>query len=164
MNHSARVAVLGLGYVGCVTAACLAKLGHRVIGVDRDEYKVQNVLAGKAPFYEPGLEEIVRETSACGFLTATVSLAEGLADADVALICVGTPSEANGNLGLGQLKRVSEDIAALLPGRKKKLVVTVRSTVFPGTCEEIVMKALGEGACHAVVSNPEFLREGTAVR
>lgn len=158
------VAVLGLGYVGCVTAACLAKLGHRVIGVDRDEYKVENVLAGKAPFYEPGLEELVRETSACGLLSATVSLKEGLADADVALICVGTPSEANGNLGLGQLKRVSEDIAALLPGRRKKLVVTVRSTVFPGTCEEIVMKALGDGAGHAVVSNPEFLREGTAVR
>jgi GDP-mannose 6-dehydrogenase len=132
--------------------------------VDRDEYKVQNVLAGKAPFYEPGLEEIVRETAGSGLLTASVSLAEGLADADVALICVGTPSEANGNLGLGQLKRVSEDIAALLPGRAKKLVVTVRSTVFPGTCEEIVMKALGEGDCHSVVSNPEFLREGTAVR
>jgi GDP-mannose 6-dehydrogenase len=158
------VAVLGLGYVGCVTAACLAKLGHRVIGVDRDEYKVQNVLAGKAPFYEPGLEEIVRETAASGLLTATISLEEGLADADVALICVGTPSEANGNLGLGQLQRVSEDIAALLPGRKKKLVVTVRSTVFPGTCEEIVMKALGPGDAHSVVSNPEFLREGTAVR
>jgi GDP-mannose 6-dehydrogenase len=158
------VVVLGLGYVGCVTAACLAKLGHRVIGVDRDEYKVQNVLAGKAPFYEPGLEEIVRETAAVGLLTATVSLEEGLAEADIALICVGTPSEANGNLGLGQLKRVSEDIAALLPGRKKKLVVTVRSTVFPGTCEEIVMKALGEGGWHSVVSNPEFLREGTAVR
>ena len=158
------VAVLGLGYVGCVTAACLAKLGHRVVGVDRDEYKVLNVLAGKAPFYEPGLEEIVRETAAAGLLSATVTLAEGLADADVALICVGTPSEANGNLGLEQLKRVSEDIAVLLPGRSKKLIVTVRSTVFPGTCEEIVMKALGEDPGHSVVSNPEFLREGTAVR
>jgi GDP-mannose 6-dehydrogenase len=159
-----KVAVLGLGYVGCVTAACLAKLGHRVIGVDRDEYKVGNVLAGKAPFYEPGLEEIVKETVAEGLLGATSSLAEALEDADVALVCVGTPSEANGNLGLGQLKRVSEEIAALLPGRKKKLFVTIRSTVFPGTCEEVVMKALGGGPGHSVVSNPEFLREGTAVR
>jgi GDP-mannose 6-dehydrogenase len=158
------VAVLGLGYVGCVTAACLAKLGHRVIGVDRDEYKVQNVLAGKAPFYEPGLEEIVRETVSAGLLSATVSLSDGLFDADVALICVGTPSETNGNLGLGQLQRVSEDIAALLPGRTKKLVVTVRSTVFPGTCEEVVMRALNDWPCASVVSNPEFLREGTAVR
>ena len=156
------VAVLGLGYVGCVTAACLARLGHKVIGVDRDEYKVSNVLAGKAPFYEPGLEEIVRETSSNGLLSATTSLEEGLRDADIALICVGTPSEPNGNLGLGQLKRVSEDIGQLLAGRKKRLIVVVRSTVFPGTCEDVVMPALGELGC--VVSNPEFLREGTAVR
>ncbi len=158
------VAVLGLGYVGCVTAACLARLGHKVIGVDRDEYKVNNVLAGKAPFYEPGLEEIVRETAAAGILSATTSLAEGLQDADVALICVGTPSESNGNLGLGQLKRVSEDIGALLPTLKKRLIVVVRSTVFPGTCEEVVIPALGPTGHCIVVSNPEFLREGTAVR
>ena len=158
------VAVLGLGYVGCVTAACLAKLGHKVTGVDRDEFKVRNVLAGKAPFYEPGLEEIVAETVGSGLLTATVSLEEGLADADIALVCVGTPSEANGNLGLGQLQRVSEDIALLLAGREKKLVVTIRSTVFPGTCEDVVMKALNGHPLATVVSNPEFLREGTAVR
>jgi len=158
------VAVLGLGYVGCVTAACLARLGHKVVGVDRDQYKVDNVLAGKAPFYEPGLEEIVRETAANGLFTATTSLEEGLIDAEIALICVGTPSEPNGNLGLGQLKRVSEDIGALLEGRKKSLVVVVRSTVFPGTCEEVVMPALGEPGRCSVVSNPEFLREGTAVR
>jgi GDP-mannose 6-dehydrogenase len=159
-----NVAVLGLGYVGCVTAACLAKLGHLVTGVDRDEYKVKNVMAGKAPFYEPGLEEIVKETVAAGLLQATISLADGLAEADIALICVGTPSEANGNLGLGQLRRVAEEIASLLEGRDKKLVVTVRSTVFPGTCEEVVMKALGDHPAVSVVSNPEFLREGTAVR
>jgi GDP-mannose 6-dehydrogenase len=82
----------------------------------------------------------------------------------VALICVGTPSEANGNLGLSQLKRVAEEIGELTPGRSKKLVVTVRSTVFPGTCEEVVMKALGNSRGVSVVSNPEFLREGTAVR
>jgi GDP-mannose 6-dehydrogenase len=158
------VAVLGLGYVGCVTAACLAKLGHRVTGVDPDEFKVQNVLSGKAPFYEPGLEEMVQGTVASGHLRATVSLQVGLAEADVALICVGTPSEANGNLGLGQLERVAEEIARLLPGRTKKLVVTVRSTVFPGTCEEVVMKAFAEHPAVSVVSNPEFLREGSAVQ
>lgn len=158
------VAVLGLGYVGCVTAACLAKLGHDVTGVDRDEYKVGNVLAGRAPFYEPGLEEIVRETAACGRLRATTSLEEGIRDADIALICVGTPSAPNGNLGLEQLQRVSEEIGALLAGRSKQLVVVVRSTVFPGTCEEVVMPAFGDSVNAAVVSNPEFLREGTAVR
>jgi GDP-mannose 6-dehydrogenase len=158
------VAVLGLGYVGCVTAACLAKLGHRVIGVDRDEFKVGNVLAGLAPFYEPGLEEIVSETVANGLLQATTSLEEGLSDADIALICVGTPSEPNGNLGLGQLKRVSEEIGALVPTLTKRLIVVIRSTVFPGTCEEVVWPALGTSRHVAMVSNPEFLREGTAVR
>ncbi len=157
-----KVAVLGLGYVGCVTAACLAKLGHQVVGVDRDEFKVGNVLAGRAPFYEPGLEEIVRETAASGKLSASVSLDEGIRDAEVALICVGTPSESNGNLGLDQLKRVSEEIGALLHASGSRLIVVVRSTVFPGTCEEVVMPALRGLA--PVVSNPEFLREGTAVR
>jgi GDP-mannose 6-dehydrogenase len=121
-------------------------------------------MAGKAPFYEPGLDHITQETVAAGLLRATVSVAEGLEDADVALICVGTPSESNGNLGLEQLRRVCEEIAALVAGRTKKLVVTVRSTVFPGTCEEVVMKILAERSCVSVVSNPEFLREGTAVR
>jgi GDP-mannose 6-dehydrogenase len=159
-----NVAVLGLGYVGCVTAACLAKLGHFVTGVDSDEFKVRNVMAGNAPFYEPGLEEFVRETVASGRLKATSSLAEGLADADVALICVGTPSEANGNIGLTQLRRVSEQIAANLEGRSKRLIVVIRSTVFPGTCEEVVMGALNGKPNFSMVSNPEFLREGVAMR
>ncbi len=159
-----NIAVLGLGYVGCVTAACLAKLGHRVVGVDRDEHKVRNVAAGHAPFYEPGLEEIVKETTGSGRLSASTDLAESLASADVALICVGTPSEANGNLGLGQLRRVSEEIAKSLPKRTKELIVVVRSTVFPGTCEEVVAGTLGSLPHYKVVSNPEFLREGSAVR
>lgn len=158
------MAVLGLGYVGCVSAACLAQLGHRVIGVDRDRYKINSVLEGKAPFYEPGLQTIVEETLVAGTLSATDSLPDALAQADIALICVGTPSEPNGNLGLGQLRRVSEEIGANLRERAKPLVVVVRSTVFPGTCEEIVMPALGNANGATVVSNPEFLREGSAVK
>ena len=127
--------MLGLGYVGCVTAACLANLGHSVTGVDNDEFKVRNVMAGNAPFYEPGLEDIVRATVASGRLKASTSLAEGLADADIALICVGTPSEANGNLGLTQLRRVSEEIAAHLVTRTRPLIIVIRSTVFPGTVQ-----------------------------
>jgi GDP-mannose 6-dehydrogenase len=159
-----QIAVLGLGYVGCVTAACLAHVGHRVVGVDRDQFKVDAVLAGSAPFFEPGLEELVRENVKAGRLTASVSLPEALADADVALICVGTPSEKNGNLGLDQLRRVSQEIAASLPGRNKPLVVAVRSTVYPGTCEDIVMPPMSGSPWVSVVSNPEFLREGAAVR
>jgi GDP-mannose 6-dehydrogenase len=164
MDRNKQVAVLGLGYVGCVTAACLARLGHHVTGVDRDEHKVNNVLEGRAPFYEPGLEEIVRESVAAGRLTACASAREGVRDADIALVCVGTPSEKNGNLGLDQLRRVMTEIAEELPARRKPLVVAIRSTVFPGTCEDVVLPALGGAANVTVVSNPEFLREGSAVR
>jgi GDP-mannose 6-dehydrogenase len=156
-----RVAVFGLGYVGCVTAACLARLGHRVTGVDKDPLKVRGVNEKRAPFFEPGLEEIVRETSEAGLLSASTDAEEALRDADVALLCVGTPSERNGNLGLDQLRRATAEIAAVLPRLSKSLVVAVRSTVFPGTCEEVVIPAL-KGT--PVVSNPEFLREGAAVR
>ena len=99
---SSNVAVFGLGYVGCVSAACLAELGHHVTGVDRDPHKVQNVREGKAPFYEPGLEEIVQSNVSAGRLRATDSAAEGIAASDIALVCVGTPSERNGNIGLEQ--------------------------------------------------------------
>jgi GDP-mannose 6-dehydrogenase len=157
-----NIAVIGLGYVGCVTAACLSSLGHTVTGVDRDEHKVNSVLSGVAPFFEPGLPELVKENVAAGRLSATSSLTDAIKNADIALICVGTPSEKSGNLGLDQLRRVVAEIAQNLPGRSKPLIVAVRSTVFPGTCEEIVIPALGRQA--QVVSNPEFLREGVAVK
>jgi len=157
-----NIAVLGLGYVGCVTAACLSSLGHTVTGVDRDDHKVASVLSGEAPFFEPGLPDLVKEGVNAGRLSATDSLPQGIKNADIALICVGTPSEKSGNLGLDQLRRVVAEIAENLPGRTKPLIVAVRSTVFPGTCEEIVMPALGGAA--QVVSNPEFLREGVAVK
>ena len=155
--------MLGLGYVGCVTAACLASLGHRVLGIDRDQHKVDNVLNGRAPFFEPGLDDLVRENTRAGRLTAASS-AEGLQDADIALICVGTPSEKNGNLGLGQLRRAIEEIAAVVSKRSKPLIIAIRSTVFPGTCEEVVLPAFAGQRAVSVVSNPEFLREGSAVK
>ncbi len=155
---------MGLGYVGCVSAACLARLGHRVTGVDRDRHKVESVLEGRAPFFEPGLEQVIQDGVAAGLLSATDSLGEALFNADVALICVGTPSEANGNLGLAQLRRVAEEIGHLTAGREKPLTVVVRSTVFPGTCEEVVIPAMQSSPCARVVSNPEFLREGSAVK
>src|SRR5579864_9049460 len=164
MSEPKKVAVLGLGYVGCVTAACLAEIGHSVIGTDRDSNKVDDVLAGRAPFYEPGLAELVANMVAAGRLRATNSLAEALLDADVALIAVGTPSEKNGNMNLDQLRRVVEDIRSVLRTSPKPLIVAVRSTVLPGTCEEIVSPMLAEFSDVAVVSNPEFLREGSAVR
>jgi GDP-mannose 6-dehydrogenase len=160
---SVHVAVLGLGYVGCVSAACLAQLGHRVTGIDRDENKVNSVLQRIAPFFEPGLEPLVEQAAAAGRLTASSAI-EAIQDADVALVCVGTPSEKNGNLGLDQLRRVVHEISGTLGRRKKPLVVAIRSTVFPGTCEEVVIPVFGGNGTVSVVSNPEFLREGVAVR
>jgi GDP-mannose 6-dehydrogenase len=159
-----RVAVFGLGYVGAVTAACLARLGHRVIGVDRDEFKVRSVGEGRAPFFEPGLKEMLGESVAGGRLSATSSAAEALGNAEIALICVGTPSARSGNLNVEQIERVCVEIAGCLGARSEPLVVAIRSTVFPGTCEEVVIPALGAGPGVSVVAHPEFLREGSAVR
>lgn len=158
-----HIAVLGLGYVGCVSAACLASLGHRVTGIDRDEGKVANISDGIAPFFEPDLEALIHENVAAGRLTATTSI-QAVESADVAIVCVGTPSEKNGNLGLEQLGRVIGEITSTLPGRAKPLIVAIRSTVFPGTCEESVIPAFKDHPLVSVVSNPEFLREGVAVK
>ncbi len=159
-----RIAVLGLGYVGSVTAACLTHLGHRVIGVDRDEHKVNSIQTGRAPFYEPGLEELIQEGHANGRLSATLLLEPAIRQSEIALICVGTPSERNGNLGLDQLRRVCSQVAAARDADGRRLIVAVRSTVFPGTCEELTSECLSASNRFAVVSNPEFLREGNAVR
>lgn len=164
LEKDTGVAVIGLGYVGCVSAACLASLGWRVTGVDRDAHKVEAVMAGRSPFFEPGLDELVCENAAAGRLSATASLPEALERSGIALICVGTPSERNGNLGLDQLRRVCGEIGEYMKSRTRRLVVAVRSTVFPGTCEDVVIPALGGAADAPVVSNPEFLREGAAVR
>ena len=156
------IAVFGLGYVGCVTAACFASLGFRVVGVDVDARKVRAVQEGKSPFYEPGLEPLLAEHLSIGLLTATLSTADALQEADYAFLCVGTPSAANGNLNVDQLRKVASEIGGHLNGRTKPLTVVVRSTIFPGTCDEIVTPALHSNA--DVVANPEFLREGSAVR
>ena len=160
-ENPTHIAVLGLGYVGCVTAACLASLGHRVFGIDRDEHKVNEVRHGRAPFYEPGLEDLVRDNTAAGRLSVSTS-AEAVADADIALVCVGTPSEKNGNLGLHQLRRAVAEIAEQIASRVKPLIVAIRSTAFPGTCEELAQAF--HGGSVSLVSHPEFLREGSAVR
>lgn len=158
-----NVAVFGLGYVGSVTAACLAHTGHRVIGIDNDEYKVRCLNSGKAPFFEPGLDQIVRDTAADGRLSATLSTADALSAAEVALICVGTPSAKNGDLGLDQLRRVCQGIAEVTRDRGRELIVAIRSTVFPGTCDEVIIPIFSGNPKITVVSNPEFLREGVAV-
>jgi len=161
-KDKAIIAVFGLGYVGCVTAACFAELGFRVIGVDVDARKVRAVADGQSPFYEPGLEPLIAKHLKSGALTATLSTKEALRDADYAFLCVGTPSAPNGNLNLDFLRKVAAEIGSHLDGRTKPLTVVVRSTVFPGTCDEVVAPAVEPKA--TVVANPEFLREGCAVK
>src|SRR5271165_432479 len=156
------IAVFGLGYVGCVTAACFAELGYRITGVDVDARKVRAIQDGQSPFYEPGLEPLIAKHLHTGLLSATLSTAEALHDAEYAFLCVGTPSASNGNLSLDQLRKVAAEIAGHLDGRERPLTVVVRSTVFPGTCDEVVAPLLEPNAI--VVANPEFLREGSAVK
>lgn len=159
----AKIAVFGLGYVGCVTAAGLVSIGHWVRGVDKDEYKVERIGKHKSPFFEPGLEELIRAAGKDGKLTATCSARDGLAGAEVALICVGTPSTPNGDLSLEQVSRVCTEIAEAVRERREPLAVAIRSTVFPGTCEEIARTFFSETPHVSVACNPEFLREGIAV-
>ena len=167
LDGKQTVAVFGLGYVGCVTSACLASLGHQVRGVDKDAFKVSEVNAGRAPFFEPGLPALVEAGVQSGRLRATTSAAEALEGAAVALLCVGTPSEKNGDLDLNFLRRVAEEIALWQRETRQPLIVATRSTVFPGTGDDIAAifrETAGADAPVTLVSNPEFLREGVAVK
>lgn len=166
-----RVAVFGLGYVGTVTAACLAANGHEVVGVDVDPTKVAMITAGQSPVVEPGLTELVAEEVSAGRLQATCSAERAVSSADVSLLCVGTPSTGQGGTNLTYVLRVIDDLAAALrkaqPPRSGVHVVIMRSTVPPGTVEmvgESLADALGgTGPTTAVAMCPEFLREGTAI-
>ncbi len=164
-----RVSIFGLGYVGCVTAACLAKAGHRVTGVDINPDKVAMVNAGTSPLVEPGLGELLLEVTTAGRLRATTSTQDGVSESDLALICVGTPSRDNGQLDVDAIGRVAEGIGQALRQHPKPYTVVLRSTVLPGTTESVLVPALrGTGTPHlpglTVAVNPEFMREGSSLR
>jgi GDP-mannose 6-dehydrogenase len=164
MESKRSVIVVGLGYVGCVSAACFAEIGHDVLGVDRDLNKMESVRKAQSPFFEAGLDQLIQKNVAAGRLKAGALDEYALAAADVVMLCVGTPSQANGNIDLSHLRRVCDEISGLLRPRKKRLIVTVRSTVFPGTCESLLETVFARREDVEIVSNPEFLREGTAVQ
>ena len=165
-----KVSVFGVGYVGCVTAACLAREGHDVIGVDVDPYKVAALNEGRSPFYEPGLSELVAEMVAAKRLRATTDHGDAVRNSDIALVCVGTPSQSNGAIRLDFLKHVFTSIGKELQQKSGNFVVALRSTVLPTAIQEEVVplleqasgKKLGEQI--GFVYNPEFLREGTALK
>jgi GDP-mannose 6-dehydrogenase len=164
-----RISVIGLGYVGAVTAGCLARRGHEVIGVDINLRKVAAVNDGEAPVLEPGLPEAMAEAAASGRLRATDDAVAAVRSTDVSLLCVGTPSGSQGSLDLGALERVCADIGPALARSEGRHTVVVRSTVLPGTAEGTIIPALerssglkaGEG--FGVAVNPEYLREGSGV-
>jgi GDP-mannose 6-dehydrogenase len=155
-----RISVFGLGYVGCVTAACLARNGHDVIGVDVNAEKVAMINAGTSPLVEPGLGDLVASMTGAGRLRATVSVEEAVQASDAGMICVGTPSGRNGQIDVRAIKRVAEDIGRAVANRS--FTVILRSTVIPGTTDTVLIPALGNSRI-AVAVNPEFMREGSSL-
>ncbi len=166
-----KIVVFGLGYVGFTAACCLAHEGHSVVGIDVSEKKVRAILDGKSPIIEPGVDEMLTEGLANGRITAVSAIGDHLDDADVAIVCVGTPSGVDGAHDMGYIADVSRQIAqALKADRPQPLTVVYRSTVRPGTIEELISPifraALGDqaDASAELVYNPEFLRESSAVK
>jgi GDP-mannose 6-dehydrogenase len=163
-----RVSVFGLGYVGAVTAACLARAGHEVVGVDVSREKVAMVNGATPPVAEPGLAAVLAEVVPRR-LRATTSSREAVAASEVSLVCVGTPGRANGRLEAGSVQRVTEEIGAAVGRRPRPHTVVLRSTLVPGTTETVVEPALraaagGQAApLLRIAVNPEFMREGTAL-
>jgi len=164
-----KVSVFGLGYVGSVSGACLAQLGHRVIGIDANAAKVAMINQGVPPVIESGIQELLSKVTKAGAFTATEDWAHAVNETDVALVCVGTPSSRNGSLSTDVVKRVCEQIGDALAHKNTYFVVAIRSTVLPGTVERVVIPILERhsrkvaGHDFGVCMVPEFLREGTSV-
>lgn len=164
-----RISIFGLGYVGAVSAGCLATDGHDVIGVDPNQTKVDLINKGVTPIIEKDIGEMIAKTAASGKLRATIDVREAVMGSDISLICVGTPSMLNGNLDLSYVRRVCEEIGATMKEKSGFHVVVARSTMLPGSMRNVVIPTLEQasgkkaGVDFGVCNNPEFLREGTAV-
>ncbi len=163
------LAVFGLGYVGAVSSACLAKQGHTVIGVDPQSSKVSLINAGMPPIIETGLDDFTREMAGKRRLRATTDTVEAIAASELSFVCVGTPSRSNGSLDLSSMTRVCEEIGLALRSSRGFHVVVIRSTILPGTMRGLVIPTLERasgrtaGVDFGVAINPEFLREGSAI-
>lgn len=165
-----KVVIFGLGYVGCTAAACIGKTGHSVVGIDPNADKVAAIAHGRSPISEPGLDDMLAETLAGGRLTASRTIDDNLDDADIAIVCVGTPSGPDGAHNMSYIAQVSRQIAqAVRSDRASPLTVAYRSTMRPGSIDHIIAPIfraqLGDAfdASVELVYNPEFLREATAV-
>jgi GDP-mannose 6-dehydrogenase len=164
-----NISIFGLGYVGCVSLGCLAKNGHNVIGVDLNNTKVDFINKGKSTIIEREIDNIISEQHKLGNISATTNGMEAVINTDVSFICVGTPSTSNGHLNLNSIFKVSEEIAKGIREKNSFHVVVIRSTVLPGTNAKVskIIEDVSGKNCNksfAVVSNPEFLREGSAAK
>lgn len=165
-----RISIFGLGYVGAVCAGCLSARGHEVIGVDVSQTKIDLINQGKSPIVEPGLAELLEAGVKSGRLRGTTDVAAAVLASELSFIAVGTPSKRNGDLDLGYMESVCKQIGAALRDKQERHTVVVRSTVLPGTVKNVVIPlieaASGKkaGVDFGVATNPEFLRESTAIK
>jgi GDP-mannose 6-dehydrogenase len=165
-----KISIFGLGYVGTVSAGCLAEAGHDVIGVDPVRTKVELINSGQTPIIEAEINEIIGSSTRSGKLRATDDPVFAISETDLSFVCVGTPSQANGNLDLRFIRRICEQIGEALKNKTARHTVVIRSTILPGTMRNSVIPVLEEfsgkkaGRDFGVSNNPEFLREGTAVK
>lgn len=165
-----KISIFGLGYVGAVSLACLARDKHEVTGVDIDRTKLALIEAGKSPIVETGIMELMEDVVASGRVRVTDDAAAAIASTELSFVCVGTPSQPNGSQSLAALTRLSEQIGTALKAKTEHHTVVVRSTVQPGTVEEVVKPLLEEhsgkkaGKDFSVCFQPEFLREGSSVK
>jgi GDP-mannose 6-dehydrogenase len=163
------ISIFGLGYVGAVSSACLADCGHNILGVDQNEEKVVMINNGKSPVIEKDLESLIRLNVKANRLKATLQGNKAVLETDISIICVGTPSLPNGNIDLSSIKRVSKEIGDALLLKNSYHIIINRSTVIPGTIKNVITPIIEKyskktvGKDFGIVSNPEFLREATAV-
>lgn len=164
-----KISVFGMGYVGCVSAGCLAEMGHEIVAVEPNPTKVTMINQGRSPIIEPRIGQIIESAVATRRLRACSDWSTAVQYSELAVVCVGTPSQANGSIDLSSVLRVCEQIGEGLASKQEYFTVVVRSTVIPGTVQEIVIPTLQDrsgktvGVDFGVCVNPEFLREGTAV-
>ena len=165
-----RISIFGLGYVGAVSLACLARDGHTVVGVDIDEAKLSMIRAGKTPVVEEGMVDLMARVAAGGRVSVTTDVARAVRETDISFICVGTPSAANGSQDQSAITRLTRELGRAMREKASEHVFIFRSTVVPGTVEEVLQPLLEaesgkkEGADFHVGFQPEFLREGTSIR
>jgi GDP-mannose 6-dehydrogenase len=164
------ISIFGLGYVGAVSLACLARDGHTVIGVDIDRAKMDLIQSGQSPIIEEGMQDLMRDSVRSGRISTTSDAASALLGTSISFVCVGTPSAPNGSQDQGALKRLIEQLGTALKSKSEHHTFVIRSTVVPGTVEEVLSPILEqrsgktEGRDFSLCFQPEFLREGTSIK